>query len=210
MDDWRQKERGTREISARNTVNVFVSEEKKLSGAICLRLRIYATHRAPLWCSRMADAACLTNGGMIRPAGCRFLVDGAMSQRMAVPEVYLLYRHSRRQYHARRHESNSPSEGGQRRKHGPDCRSIRYGSEPLPKSQKQAGGRLYEKTHKQKVDLSCSVASDGSRYRTDGCNGRRRRYRRHHKHQYEDDFAGDQRIPVRSNRTTTARADKAL
>lgn len=91
MDDWRQKERGTRGISARNTVNVFVSEEKKLSGAICLRLRIYATHRAPLWCSRRADAACLTNGGMIRPAGCRFLVDGAMSQRMAVSEVYLLY-----------------------------------------------------------------------------------------------------------------------
>ena len=66
MDDWR----GAREVRgsvARNTANVFVSEEKSCPEQFVLRLRIYGTHRASLRRDRGVRRLRLTNGGMIRP-----------------------------------------------------------------------------------------------------------------------------------------------
>ena len=89
MDDWRGA-RGVRGSVARNTANVFVSEEKKLSGAICFAPP-YLWYAPGVSATRSRGAVAASDEWRNDSSdGARRPVDGAMSQRTAPSEVYLI------------------------------------------------------------------------------------------------------------------------
>lgn len=89
MDDWRGA-RGVRGSVAWNTANVFVSEEKKLSGAICFAPP-YLWYAPGVSATRSRGAAAASDEWRNDSSdGARRPVDGAMSQRTAPSEVYLI------------------------------------------------------------------------------------------------------------------------